>query len=261
MLRVLLSFILITPCYAQEVLLAAYRERPPEMHTAGAEPVGPLIELLDSAALRIGARVEWRSAPFIRSLDDLKAGRIDLIPRLIYTPERTAFVHYLPSLGRQQRNIRFIVRPGQQLRSYADLAGRTIGVKRGTVYFKAFDNDSSLNKSAATDDYLLAAMFRAQRLDTLIVLDPPAIEAQFAELHFEQYQYAEYQYEQSFANQYGASRVLYEGPKRALYERLAAVLSRMRDSGEVARIYQRYGVQAPQVQGSYAEPDNQLSVR
>lgn len=256
MYRALLLFALITPCHAQEVLLADYRERPPEMHAAGGEPVGPLIELLDSAALRAGARIQWRNAPFVRSLEDLKAGRIDLLPRLIRTPERTAFVHFLPSLGSQQRNIRFIVRPGQQLRSYADLAGRTIGIKRGTVYFSAFDSDSSLSKRAATDDYLLAAMFRAQRLDTLIVLDPPAIEAQFAQLGFSQYQYAEYQYEQSFANQYGASRLRYEGSRRTLYERLAAVLRQMRDSGEVARIYQRYGVEAPQARGNYAEPGN-----
>lgn len=246
-LLLLSVLLLLPPCHAEQVLRADYRERPPEMQALDSLPVGPLIEVLDSAAQRVGARIEWRYAPFVRSLEDLKSGRIDLVPRVLFTEERTAYVHFLPAIGSQRKSIRFIVKPGQQarLRSYQDLQGLVIGAKRGTAYFDEFDNDRSLNKSLATDDYLLAGMFRAGRLDTLIVLDAEAIEAQFHKIGFADYQYAEYQYEQTIGNYYGASLPLYRGAKREVYEQLAEELRRMRDSGEVARIYHSHGVAPP----------------
>jgi len=245
---VLLSLLLLVPpCQAEPVLRADYRERPPEMQLQDGQRRGPLISVLDTAAQRLGLRIEWRYAPFVRSLEDLKSGRIDLVPRVLFTQARTAYVHYLPAIGTQRKSIRFIVKPGQEsaLRRYADLRGRVIGAKRGTAYFEPFDSDDRLNKSLVTDDYLLAGMFRAGRLDALAVLDAEAIEAQFRRIGFSDYGYADYQYEQSIGNYFGASLRLYRGEKKALYDRLAQELRRMRDSGEIASIYNRYGVVPP----------------
>jgi polar amino acid transport system substrate-binding protein len=243
----LLSLLYLPLCHAEQLLRADYRERPPEMQALDALPVGPLIEVLDTAARRVDARIEWRYAPFARSLKDLKTGRIDLVPRVLFTTERTAYVHYLPAIGTQHKSIRFIVRPGQEtrLRDYADLRERLIGAKRGTAYFEPFDSDDLLRKSLATDDYLLAGMFRAGRLDTLAVLDAEAIEAQFHKIGFSDYRYADYHYEQSIGNYFGASLRLYQGQKQALYDQLGQQLRQMRDSGEIALIYNRYGVSPP----------------
>ena len=246
----LLSLLYLPLCHADQVLRADYRERPPEMQALDSLPVGPLIEVLDSAAQRVGARIEWRYAPFVRSLEDLKSGRIDLVPRVLFTAERKDYVYFLPSIGTQRKSIRFIVKTGQQasLRNYADLQGKVIGVKRGTAYFDQFDGDSALTKSLATDDYLLAGMFRAGRLDVMVVLDAEAIEAQFHKIGFSDYSYAEYQYEQSVGNYYGASMRHYRGEKKALYEQLGQALRGMRESGEIARIYHRYGVAPPETE-------------
>lgn len=246
----LLSLFFLPLCHAEQVLRADYRERPPEMQAIDALPVGPLIEVLNMAAQRVGARIEWRYAPFVRSLEDLKSGRIDLAPRVLFTTERMDYVHFLPSIGTQRKSIRFIVKTGQQasLRSYADLQGKVIGVKRGTAYFDQFDGDSALTKSLATDDYLLAGMFRAGRLDVMVVLDAEAIEAQFNKIGFSDYSYAEYQYEQSVGNYYGASKRHYLGDKKTLYEQLGQTLRGMRESGEIARIYHRYGVVPPETE-------------
>lgn len=243
----LLSLLFLPFCHAEQVLRADYRERPPEMQALDELPAGPLIEVLDTAAQRVGARIEWRYAPFIRSLEDLRLGRIDLVPRVLFTADRAGYVHYLPAIGSQRKSIRFIVRADQQvtLRSYADLYGKVIGVKRGTAYFDQFDNDRQLTKSLATDDYLLAGMFRAGRLDVMAVLDTDAIEAQFHKIGFSNYRYAEYQYQQSVGNYYGASQYHYLGQKKALYEQLGQALRGMRESGEIARIYHRYGVTPP----------------
>jgi polar amino acid transport system substrate-binding protein len=246
---VLLLFLLCLPlCQAEQVLRADYRERPPEMQARDSLPVGPLIEVLNVAAQRVDARIEWRYAPFVRSLKDLKSGRVDLVPRVLFTTERMGYIHFLPSIGTQRKSIRFIVKSGQQssLRSYADLQGKVIGVKRGTAYFDQFDSDNTLRKSLITDDYLLAGMFRAGRLDTLVVLDAEAIEAQFRKIGFSDYSYAEYRYEQSIGNYYGVSKRNYLGAKKAIYERLGQVLHDMREGGEIARIYHRYGVVPPE---------------
>ena len=244
----LLWLLLLAPASHAELLLRAdYRERPPEMQALDNEPNGPLITILNTAAQRVGARIEWRYAPFVRSLEDLKAGRIDLVPRVLFTDERKAYVHFLPAIGTQRKSISFIVKPGREasLRNYADLRESVIGAKRGTAYFDDFDSDSLISKVLATDDHVLAGMFRAGRLDALAVLDREAIEAQFHKIGFSDYRYADYQYDQSIGNYYGASLRLYRGQKQEIYDRLAHELRRMRESGEIVAIYRRYGVAPP----------------
>src|SRR3989344_4682379 len=106
----LLSLSFLPLCHAEQVLRADYRERPPEMQAIDALPVGPLIEVLNTAAQRVGARIEWRFAPFVRSLEDLKSGRVDLAPRVLFTTERMDYVHFLPSIGPPRKSNRFIVK-------------------------------------------------------------------------------------------------------------------------------------------------------
>lgn len=238
---------LLPDSHAEPILRADYRERPPEMQLVEGRPSGALIQVLETAAQRLGARIEWRNAPFLRSLDDLKSGRIDLVPRVLFTQERKAYIHYLPAIGTQRKNIRFIVKPGDEarLRTYADLHEGVVGGKRGTVYFEPFDHDDSINKVLASDDNLLAGMFRAGRLDALVVLDAEAIEVQFKAMGFSDYRYADYQHEQLIGNYFGASLRLYQGEKKALYDQLAHILREMRDSGEIALIYNRHGLQPP----------------
>lgn len=232
---------------AEEVLRVDFRERPPEMRAVDGLPSGPLISVLETAAQRLGVRLRWRQAPFLRSLDDLRSGRIDLVPRVLLTEQRRAYIHYLPSIGSQRLSIRFIVPPGREagLAEYADLYGLSMGVKRGTAYFEPFDSDGRLRRVFASDDAQLAAMFRAGRLDALAILDPAAIEAQFAAMNLRDYSYAHYVHEQTLGNHFGASLRRYRSDRRDLYDRLAGELERMREAGEIALIYHRYGVAPP----------------
>ena len=174
---------------AEEVLRVDFRQRPPEMRAVDGLPSGPLISVLETAAQRLGVRLRWRQAPFLRSLDDLRSGRIDLVPRVLLTEHRRRYIHYLPSIGSQRLSIRFIVPPGREaeLAEYADLYGLSLGVKRGTAYFEPFDSDGRLRRVFASDDAQLAAMFRAGRLDALTILDPAASEAQFAAMSLRHY--------------------------------------------------------------------------
>ncbi|WP_277373421.1 ABC transporter substrate-binding protein [Pseudomonas sp. AA-38] len=232
---------------AQDVLRVDFRERTPEMRVVDGMPSGPLISVLETAAQRVGVELHWRQAPFLRSLEDLRSGRIDLVPRVLVTEQRRAYVHYLPSIGNQPLHIRFVVRPGQEARlsGYEDLYELALGVKRGTAYFEPFDSDDQLGRIYASDDTQLAAMFRAGRLDAIAVLDRIPMEAQFEALEFHDYSYAHYAHRQVLGNHFGASLKRYRSDRRELYDRLSAELEHMREQGEVALIYRRHGVAPP----------------
>lgn len=244
----LLSCLLSCAALAQPVLRVDLRDRPPEMWSVDGRPAGPLVTVLETAAERIGARLEWRFAPFARSLADLREGRIDLVPRVLAGEGREDFVHFLPSIGSQPRDVLFLVRPGfeRTLRGYDDLLDLHIGVKRGTAYFPRFDADARLHREAARDDDVLAQMFRAGRLHAIAVLDRAALEAAFARIGFSAYAYAEYREPILIDNRFGASRRLYEHGRAELYERLGTELAAMRERGEVAQIYRASGVEPPQ---------------
>lgn len=163
------------------------------------------------------------------------------------TEARRAYIHYLPSIGNQPLHVRFVVRPGQEARlsRYEDLYELALGGKRGTAYFEPFDSDDLLDRAYVSDDAQLAAMFRAGRLDTIAVIDAAPMEAQFQAMNFRDYSYAHYTHQQVLGNHFGASLRRYHSDRGELYDRLGAELQRMREEGEVALIYHRYGVLPP----------------
>lgn len=77
------------------------------------------------------------------------------------------------------------------------------------------------------------------------MLDRIPMEAQFEAMGYRDYSYAHYGHQQVLGNHFGASLKRYQSDRRELYERLGAELQRMREEGEVALIYHRYGVLPP----------------
>ncbi|MBF0127234.1 MAG: hypothetical protein HQM02_08485 [Magnetococcales bacterium] len=64
----------------EKVLTAHIRHRPPYMIVQGEFLGGSLKEILDLAARRLGYRVDWRDVPFSKSIEELKTGRVDIVP-------------------------------------------------------------------------------------------------------------------------------------------------------------------------------------
>ncbi len=229
-----------------KTLLADVRPRPPEMvvdETTG-ENSGPLLVVLMEAARTIGYCVEWRVAPFPRSLADIESGRVDLVPRLVMTQERKRFVRFLGPIGFKPTAIEFLVKRGrlQSLTSYEDLHRLAVGVKRGTTYFESFDKDTRIRRMEALDDENLAKMFQANRIDTMAVLDRAAIEKVLQQLGIEDYAWAPYKVPFKLDIYFGmslASRHL------AIAGALSDALQAMARSGRVRAIYAAYGVEPP----------------
>ncbi|WP_236208908.1 substrate-binding periplasmic protein [Pseudomonas tohonis] len=246
-MRLLSAFlILLLPVLAQaDTLRVDLRDRPPEMWSIDGRPTGPLVKVLEVAAERAGLQLEWRHAPFARSLADLRDGRIDLVPRVLPDPERDHYLHYLPSIGTQDKQILFTIRPTQRLERYEDLAPLRIGVKRSTLYFPRFDADRALHKQPAVDDDILVRMFRAGRIDTIAVLDKAAIDTAFENIRFHDYTYAGLREPIRVENRFAVSKKLYESDRAAIYDRLGRELEAMRRNGEVVSIYREQGVEPP----------------
>ncbi len=226
---------------AEEKMLTAHiRHRPPHMIVQGEFLGGSLKELLDLAAQRLAIRVAWRDQPFSKSIEDLKSGNVDIVPRTIQTPEREQWIRFSSPVGYEQQEILFLVRKGQEqaIRNYDDLKTRTIGTKKGTAYFPRFDKDQELAKRPhAGDDYGLLDQFVTGAVDTVIVLDRRAMESALAGLGVTDYAFAQYRMVMSIAMNYGFSK---SSPNAVLTEALERELQALTANGEAEAVLTRF---------------------
>lgn len=245
MIRLLffLTMIASSLLYAHDMILDAhYRPRPPEMTIdAGGNLSGPLKDIIELAAERIGYRVDWYQYDFQDSYICLIKGCVDIVPRVIYTEKRRQFVNYLGPIGYQQKDILFVVPTGKQklISKYEDLYHLHIGAKKKAAYFTRFNNDSNLSISYSDDDENLSKMFASRRLDTLIVLDPIAFEKAMEMLGIKNYTYADYRHKQYIGNYFGMSK---KSQHREIFNALNQALKQLVDEGKAKEIYLKYGL-------------------
>jgi len=216
----------------EKILICDFRNRPPEMCIDENRKLnGPLKDILEEAAQKLGYTVKWQIVPFKRSLYDLQKGNVDIVPRTIRTREREEFINYLGEIGYQDKDILFLTRKDvkKDIKSYEDLYGKKIGVKKGTAYFDQFDHDNDLNKIDSIDDKNMALMFINRRFDTMIILDKKSIEEELEKNNFTDYVYAEYVWRNIIGNFYGMSK---KSKHKQIYNDLNNVLYEMKISGK-----------------------------
>lgn len=236
-----LSWVIPWDVMAEEKVLTAHiRHRPPYMIVQGQFIGGALKEIMDLAADHLGYRIEWRDVPFSKSIEEMKSGSVDIVPRTISTPEREGFVQFLTPVGSEQQEILFLVRKGreQSIRNYDDLKAFIIGTKKGTSYFPRFDQDVSLTKrDVIGEDYGLINQFISGDLDTVIVLDRRAMDSAMAGLGFRDYGYAQYRLIRAIDLNYGFSK---KSPNAALADVLDRELQAMIARDEIPKILARF---------------------
>jgi PAS domain S-box-containing protein len=221
-------------------LRADFRHRPPEMIIERGRLLGPLKEILEEAAGISGYTIEWRVAPFKESLQGLRTGQVDIVPRTIRKKEREEFIDFLGPIKVQKKDIMFIVPKGKEesIRVYEDLYNLSVGVKAKTAYFPSFDKDTSINKiSTAGEDYDLAQMLIDGRINAIAVLDRTPIEMAMKELNHSDYAYARFRYEQTIGNYFGMSQ---KSQYAAFYPKLNKTLLEMATSGRISQIYSKH---------------------
>ena len=165
------------PAQAKRVLFAAMDDWPPfiiDRVTLGSDSGFDGIdrELLQELSVRSGVEIRLLRYPFARALQDLQAGRVDLITSLAKTPARSRFIGYL-STPYYQCHPTFYALPAmaQQVRRYADLDGKTIGYVRGSAYFEPFDSDLRLRKDGVLNENQLPGKLLKRRNQLFIGSD------------------------------------------------------------------------------------------
>jgi len=226
------------------VFKADYRNRPPQMVVENNQFSGPLIDILDEASAKMGYRVDWRFAPFKRSSRDLEFGLVDIVPRYFWTPERATFTNYLGPIGYQEQTMNFVVLEENRniIQSYDDLYKYKVGLKRGTSYFKKFNEDNKIEKVETTDDDQIVKMLQGRRFEVAIIIDGKSFEYAAKKAKFSGWVYAPYSFIKRFPNYYGMSK---KSPRASAYEELNHLLREMSISGRVEEIYMKYNVSPP----------------
>lgn len=244
LLVVLLAVSPLENLYAQgKFLHADARPRPPEIVTDERTGVisGPVVVILNEAAAKLGYQVQWRIAPFPRTLEDMKSGAIDLVPAIFQSEERAVFMNFLGPIGVESNPVLFLTRAGQeqQIKSYDDLKKLRIGVKRGTLYFPQFDMDKTMQRVASYDDSNMVKMLIAGRFDVMIVNDKESVLAALTPAEKNRVAWSEYQATRALARYFGMSKF---SKHKHLAPALSNTIRDMAKQGRVTEIYRDFGL-------------------
>lgn len=243
MQRTVLTVVVLVSAFATgaraEDVRGEFRARPPEMTVENGKFSGPIKDVIEEAIKMTGLSISWSEVPFARSLKELQEGDPVLVPRVSRTPDREAFTLYLGPIAVQKRRVVFAVHKGDEhrIKSYADLATLSIGMKRGASYFDQFDKDKSLRKVEAVDDQNLIIPMRAGHQDVAIVIDRAAFEDAAKAMGWSDFAWADWTLDVEQANYYGIAK---SGPLAAKASAIDAALKAMVSDGRVKNIYAKY---------------------
>lgn len=198
--------------------------------------IGFEIELVERLCQYIGVRSEPVAADWLALIDNMRAGRTDLVMNgLEVSPERAEVVAFTLPYYRYGQQLTIRADDEGKVRSLDDLAGKRVSV---------------LNGSAAVD-VLERAGFAAELIvqydDSLapyVELKNGRVDASLAESIIAAY------YAASMPELYSVPRMFsfgdYAGAVRKgepeLLDAINAALSRMKENGDLGRTYQRWGV-------------------
>lgn len=247
--RALLPTAAPAPAPKLPTLVATYRDRPPDLvsYSPGWHS-GPLRYVLEEAASRIGYAVVWKEVPFSGSLTDLMDGSADVVPYVFHkTPEREKAFRFSVSLGQQSRPVYFALHKGDRsvIKTLGDLAGHTIGYRKGSYYFAGLHSPSAPFKRVAyDDDREMMQGFINGDVDVIVLNDKEAGERTLASLGYSEYQYADLVLEEQPEMFFLYSR---KPQLQGVFDRLDQALVQMKAEGSIADIYRSFDAVPPQM--------------
>lgn len=121
----------------------------------------------------LGMKIQFRSCPFKRCLEEVRNGVIDLISGIAINDERQKYMDYI-RYPYTQVSVAFYVLTGMSslISDYEGLKDLQIGLVYGSHYFEPFNSDQSLNKFGVHRESQLLPMLAKGRIDTMIGTTP-----------------------------------------------------------------------------------------
>lgn len=227
---------------SDKILVVDVRHRPMEMVVEGKNYSGPLLDIIKEAAEGIGYKVYFYERHFSISMNLLKTGRIDILPRTFWTKEREEVIDYIGPIGYQKKPILFLVKVGNEkmIQKFEDLEKVIVGVKKGAFYFDEFHKNQNIKKMESIDDTNMVKMlFLGNRFDTMIINDKKSVEKALENEGIKEFAYTDYQYPRIIDNYYGITQ------NHPAKDKLQKALENMVKSGRIGEIYEKFGETPP----------------
>ena len=131
------------------------------------------IDIVERLATELGITIEIQRHPWARALEMMRDGQADMVTGAARTPEREAFMHYVPVSYSAVRPVFYTLKgKGSAIRSYRDLYGKNIGYSFLSAYFEPFNSDLKLNKIGLSTEQQLLQVLALKRIDLVIGTDP-----------------------------------------------------------------------------------------
>ena len=229
------------PAWANpDVFIAHCRERAPELVPVNDQCIGPIPDMVNLAVSKLGYEVRWQHIPWKRSLELARLGQVDLLPRHSMTEERQRFLYPIV-YGKQTRRVMYYLAPHwpRDVTDFEQLSLLRVGALEGSFYSYEFNDALNVDKTFVRRTQQLLEMLRIGRIDAAVTSNSHELELFEARVELRRASYVEH-----FENRRYIS-IPKQSPKAELHLRLAAVIAEMRHSGEIANIYQRYELPAP----------------
>ncbi|WP_147695332.1 substrate-binding periplasmic protein [Vogesella mureinivorans] len=153
------------------VLNIAFSVMPPwKTIDANGEAQGPYARILRQLAAQLDATPRFIQCSLSRCLQLMQLGEADVALGLAATPERVAYLDFIPPGLEEDSRIAFFMRSTDHrpLARYEDLAGLRVGVTHDRRYFARFDADTTLQKDVALHTVESMRKLVAGRVDVVI---------------------------------------------------------------------------------------------
>ncbi|AYC07395.1 transporter substrate-binding domain-containing protein [Vibrio cholerae] len=163
----LISVVLCSFSAWAQTITAAQDPWPPFV-MENAQQKGLSVDIVTAAFATQGYTVEFTIMPWSRALNDVKEGKIDILPATWFTQERTAYLTYSDNYLTNQ--VKFIKKAGDnfEFAGLASLNGKKVGIVRGYGYGDKFMNDPSFFRPESTDLKQNLQKLQAGRIDLAV---------------------------------------------------------------------------------------------
>ncbi len=221
-----------------QTLIVDFQTRPPHMIIKGDAPFGPMVEILQEVTKKLGYTINWQFRPFEKSIEALKSGQTDMVPRVYRQKDLEAYADFIGPIADETKRVQFIIRTnGKQLKRYEDLKNITIAVKKKESYFERFDADESLHKVVAANEIEQIQLFKDGKVDVVAFCEDAIVTDAIKALQLEAYQIAPFVHEQVVGVYYAMSK---QSPFIQLAEPIQQEIMHLKKSGGIQKIYAGY---------------------
>lgn len=171
MKQITIIFIFFTQfLFAENIVNVAINHAPPYRIIDKNYYSGVYVDILKEACKVANIKIKFVELPFIRSLEEMKLGKVDIMLGPNKSKERELYMYFIDEFPFPKESKAFYYTKSDNIiNKYDDLYGKKIEVLRGAKYFSKFDSDTKLQKNEITDYYQAFEKIKYGRSDIVII--------------------------------------------------------------------------------------------